>query len=157
VKQSGGYLLLEPAERRGARFTIYLPLAEELRPTSPEDAAEAPLILLAEDETLLRVSARRGLEGAGFRVLATADAASAREAFRQNPDVAALVSDIRMPGDDGIALARSLREERPGLPILFVSGYADLEERDALQDLRADFLAKPFRLSDLKRAVDALV
>lgn len=157
VKQSGGYLLLEPAERRGARFTIYLPLAEELGPTSPEDAAEAPLILLAEDDTLLRVSARRGLEGAGFRVLATADAASAREAFRQNPDVAALVSDIRMPGVDGIALARSLREERPGLPVLFVSGYADLEERDALQDLRADFLAKPFRLSDLKRAVDALV
>jgi two-component system cell cycle sensor histidine kinase/response regulator CckA len=157
IKQSGGFLLLEPSDRRGARFTIYLPLAEELSAAAPGSGKEGPLILLAEDETLLRVSTRRGLEGAGFRVLATADAESARTAFRLNPDVAALVSDLRMPGDDGIALARTLRQSRPNLPVLFVSGYADMAERDALQGLDAGFLPKPFRLSDLRRAVEAMV
>jgi two-component system cell cycle sensor histidine kinase/response regulator CckA len=157
VKQSGGFLLLEPSDRRGARFAIYLPLAEDLPETLSAGQKDAPLILLAEDETLLRVSTRRGLEGAGFRVIATADADGARDAFRLNPEVAALVSDLRMPGDDGIALARSLRERRPDLPILFVSGYADLGERDALEGLDAGFLPKPFRLAELRRAVEAMV
>jgi two-component system cell cycle sensor histidine kinase/response regulator CckA len=157
VKQSGGFLLLEPSERRGARFTIYLPLAEDLSAAEPAEAAEPPLILLAEDETLLRLSTRRGLEGAGFRVLATADADTAEDAFHRHPGIAALVTDIRMPGEDGIALARTLRAVRPDLPVLFISGYADQTERDALRGLDAAFLAKPFRLSDLKQAVEALV
>lgn len=159
VKQSGGFLLLDEDVRRGARFTVYLPLA----PATPGEtiaapAAETPpLILLAEDEELLRASARRGLEGAGYKVIAVPDAEHALEAFAAHPSVRLLVSDIRMPGTDGVALARRLKAERPELPVLLMSGYADAAARASLEGLDAGFLAKPFRLAELKASVAAMM
>ncbi len=157
VKQSGGFLLLDDAPRRGARFTVYLPaVAGEQEQASAAPAAR-PLILLAEDEELLRTCTRRGLEQAGYAVIAVDGGEAAEAAFGANPEVSALVSDVRMPGVDGVELARRLRARRPGLPVLLVSGYADASARDALGGLGVAFLAKPFRLADLRRCVDALV
>ncbi|WP_448582365.1 ATP-binding protein [Thermaurantiacus sp.] len=155
IKQSGGFLLLDDAPRRGARFTIYLPVARN----ESDHAAPSgqPLLLLAEDEELLRSCARRGLEQAGYDVIAVADGAQAEAAFAANPAICALVSDVRMPGVDGVELARRLRARRPGLPVLLVSGYADASAREALGGLDVAFLAKPFRLADLERSVAALV
>lgn len=158
VKQSGGFLLLDPDLRRGARFCVYLPLAPaEARRDAPHDRTISPLILLAEDEELLRVCARRGLEGAGYQVIAVPDAEQALDAFTCNPGVRLLVSDIRMPGIDGVTLARRLREGRPDLPILLMSGYADAEARASLEGLDAAFLAKPFRLAELRASVAAIM
>ncbi len=157
VKQSGGFLLLDHSPRRGARFTVYLPAP----PVEPGHAAAAPavkpLILLAEDEDLLRTCARRGLEQAGYAVIAVDGGEAAEAAFSAHPEVSALVSDVRMPGVDGVELARRLRARRPGLPVLLVSGYADATARDALGGLDVAFLAKPFRLADLQRSVEGLV
>lgn len=159
VKQSGGFLLLDSDVRRGARFSVYLPLA-------PDDAgvlAEKPglsrsaLILLAEDEQLLRACARRGLEAAGYDVIDVPDAEQALQAFLDHPDIRMLVSDIRMPGDDGITLAHRLRLERPDLPILLMSGYADAAARASIEGLDAAFLAKPFRLSELRSSVASMM
>lgn len=158
VKQSGGFLLLDPNTRRGARFTVYLPAAPAEAPRIPAPAAaDAPLILLAEDEELLRACARRGLESAGYQVIAVGGGEAALEAFAANPRVSAVVSDIRMPGLDGVELVRRLRGARPDIPVLLVSGYADAAERDALAGMDVRFLPKPFRLADLTRSVEALV
>ncbi len=159
VKQSGGFLLLDPDVRRGARFSVYLPVASddaglgEERPGAPRSA----LILLAEDEELLRACARRGLEAAGYGVIAVPDAEQALQAFSDHPDIRMLVSDIRMPGDDGVTLAHRLRVERPDLPILLMSGYADAAARASLEGLEAAFLAKPFRLSELRASVASMM
>lgn len=159
VKQSGGFLLLDPDVSAGARFVIFLPLATtgpEDRPRPPADA-DAPVILLAEDEETLRNCARRGLESAGYRVIAVPDGAKAEEAFVNHPEVRLLVSDVRMPGTDGVTLARRLRRRRPDLPVLLMSGYADAAERASLADLDVAFLPKPFRLADLRSSVANLL
>jgi two-component system cell cycle sensor histidine kinase/response regulator CckA len=157
VKQSGGFLLLDAEHPRGARFTVYLPAADARDEGDRPCRTSAPIILLAEDEDLLRACARRGLESAGYSVIAVDGGEAAVSAFAANPGVSALVSDIRMPGLDGVGLARRLREARPGLPVLLVSGYADGAERKALVGLDVAFLPKPYRLADLTASVAALV
>lgn len=157
VKQSGGFLLLDDAPRRGACFTVYLPALPPEPAREDQGPVARPLILLAEDEELLRTCARRGLEQAGYTVIAVEGGEAAEAAFARHPEVRALVSDVRMPGLDGIALARRLRARRPGLPVLLVSGYADAGAREALEGLDVTFLPKPYRLADLRRSLESLV
>lgn len=157
VKQSGGFLLHDRSEMGGARFTIYLPeVAADLpRPGRPAGGG-AQVILLAEDDILLRMSAARGLERLGFRVAQAADAESALKRLEaERPSL--LVSDIRLPGIDGIALARTARAAHPELPVLLISGYADDGARAALERLDMGFLAKPFTLKTLGERVRELL
>lgn len=157
VKQSGGYLLLDRSVLGGARFTIYLPEAGR----SHEYARAAQVrggqtILLVEDDLLLRMSAARGLERQGYRVRQAADGEAAMARMgAERPSL--LLSDIRMPGLDGIELARRARTLHPGLPILLVSGYADEGERAAVPELDVGFLQKPFTLKTLGERIRELV
>jgi CheY-like chemotaxis protein len=66
-----------------------------------------------------------------------------------------LVTDLRMPGMDGRELARQIREKKPGLPVLFISGWSP-ETPDAGLEAGTHLLAKPFRLAELYRALDQL-
>jgi CheY-like chemotaxis protein len=66
------------------------------------------------------------------------------------------VSDIRMPGMDGIELARRARCAHPGLPVLLVTGYADAEARAAVAELDVGFLPKPFTLKSLAERIEGL-
>ncbi len=159
VKQSGGYLLLDNGPLGGARFTIYLPDEGKARQPAVVRQAplQAPMLLLAEDESLLRLSAARALETAGFRVVQAASGEEALARFAEHPEIAALVSDIRLGGMDGIALAQALRAERPELPVLLISGYADAAAREAVAALDFAFLAKPFGLQALTEEIDALL
>lgn len=114
-------------------------------------------ILIVDDETRYRDLYTQVLTAAGFETQA---AASAEEAFRsiQNNAPALVVSDVRMPGADGIQLLRMARERHPALPFLLVTAYADV--RDAVKALKlgaVDYLAKPLDLDELLAAVrDAL-
>src|SRR5579884_1577077 len=81
-------------------------------------------ILLAEDEDGVRAFVRQVLEQAGYAVLPTADADEAERVFRHDPDrVGLLLTDVVMPGRTGPELAAALRSVRPGLRVLFMSGY----------------------------------
>jgi CheY-like chemotaxis protein len=117
-------------------------------------------ILLAEDEEALRAFVVRALMQDGHDVVATADGGEALDALtREQGRFDLLLTDIRMPVMDGIALALAAARDWPELMILLMTGYADQRERaHGLDALIHDVIAKPFSLSDIRKAVaEALV
>jgi CheY-like chemotaxis protein len=114
-------------------------------------------ILLAEDEEPLRLLLCRALSEAGHAVLAAADGAEALELLtRERGQVDLLLTDIKMPVMDGIALALSAARDYPDLPILLMTGYADQRERaQGLDALIRAVVAKPFTVEEIRRAVQA--
>jgi PAS domain S-box-containing protein len=164
VEQSGGTIAAESSPGRGTTVRIRLPYAE------PEpEAAEAPArearrahsgtVLLVEDEPAVRRIATLALRRAGHRVLEATDAHEAlRIAEAGAEEVDLLVTDVVMPGMGGRALAARLRERRPELPVLFVSGYTEDEAlRREIEALRAAFLPKPFTPEKLRAKVEELL
>ena len=110
-------------------------------------------ILLAEDDTSLRTFLARALKKAGHEVLAVGDGDDALDAVRrQSFDL--LLSDIVMPGLDGIELSRRARTMRPEMRIMFITGFAAvaLNERNGAP-AGAQVLSKPFHLKDLVEQV----
>lgn len=114
-------------------------------------------IIVADDEELVRGFVRRGLELAGHEVQTADDGAQALETVRALAGrVDLLVSDIKMPVMDGIALALIMARDWPGVPVLLMTGYADQRERaSGLETLIAGLLTKPFTLEELQAAAGA--
>jgi PAS domain S-box-containing protein len=161
VRQNGWHISLRSGAEAGTTFTIYLPAAASDAPPQPappppaEDApraARGQTVLLAEDETLIRVVAARALRARGYQVIEAGDGQDALEQAKKHAGpLHALVTDVGMPRIGGIELARRLREDAPGLPVLFCTGYGE----EAVQGERV--VRKPFRPADLAAAVDALL
>ena len=114
-------------------------------------------ILLAEDEETVRSLVVRALEMDRHIVTATADGAAALEALAEaKGDFDLLLSDIKMPIMDGIALALAAARDFPDVKILLMTGYADQRERaSGLEGLVHGIIAKPFTVADLRFAVAA--
>jgi CheY-like chemotaxis protein len=112
-------------------------------------------ILLAEDEEALRAFVARALAHDGHDVVATTDGGEALDVLtREQGKFDLLLTDIRMPVMDGIALALSAARDHPELTILLMTGYADQRERaHGLDALIHDVIAKPFALDDIRKAV----
>jgi CheY-like chemotaxis protein len=112
-------------------------------------------ILIAEDEDALRALTARGLVSAGHEVLTAADGGEALECLvREQGRFDLLLTDIKMPVMDGIALALSVARDFPDLTILLMTGYADQRERATnLSALIHDVVAKPFSLAEIREAV----
>jgi len=160
ARQSGGALALESERGRGTRASLYLPCVDAVTgtgttsspPAPPESSGARLRILLVEDEGRVRRLAARSLRAAGYEVMEAEDGAQARErAAALGESFDALVSDVVMPNLSGPALARSLREERPYLPVVLMSGYPDAEDRPIPDDVV--FLLKPFGPEQLCEAV----
>lgn len=166
IKQTGGFIFVESMVGRGTTFTILLPVHGEQAvkvpaesapavPEVPKDLTGHGVILLVEDETPVRSFAARALTLRGYTVI---EAACAEEALDklQDPDlhIDLFVSDVIMPGMDGPSWVKVARETRPGVGVVFVSGYAeDVFENGEISILNATFLPKPFTLSDLMETV----
>jgi two-component system cell cycle sensor histidine kinase/response regulator CckA len=164
VKQSGGFIFADSKLGKGARFTIYLPVhqVEEsdgvgAPPPLPEPAKElwgTGTILLVEDEPMVRVVAERALVRHGYKVLTANNGEEALEILsRADEDIALLVSDVVMPLMDGPTMVREARKDYPGLPILFMSGYAEEQLRKSIDLPNVAFLPKPFSVQELAEAV----
>ncbi len=167
VAQSGGHITVESTPGQGTCFRIYLPRHEGEMPAEPPLAAPAaaPLpsvvapaaagrpLLLVEDEAPLRRLAERALTRAGHAVIVAEDAEDALEQMAGADQPAALVSDVSMPGLDGLALARTLRQRWPALPVLLLSGYAASTIGTDLESEGIVFVAKPYAPADLLAAV----
>ncbi len=106
-------------------------------------------ILLAEDEAMLRVIAVEMLEDAGFKVFEAGDGLEALELLKANPEIALLVSDVKMPRMDGYALVEAGRMVKPGLKVLLMTGYAQEPPLAMLRGGDIQILYKPFNLERL--------
>lgn len=114
------------------------------------------VVLVVEDEALVRLVAAEELLDAGFRVIEAHDADEALALLGARPDCAALVTDVRMPGAmDGIALAQRVARERPHMRIVVVSGHATPSA--AALPPGATFLAKPYLGTQLRQALAGLL
>ena len=112
-------------------------------------------ILLAEDEDALRGFIVRALTEEGHEVVSVADGVSALDALAHDRGrIQLLLTDVRMPVMDGIALALNAARERPELAILLMTGYADQRERaHDIDPLIHDVIPKPFSVAELRAAV----
>ncbi len=162
VEQSGGQIEVDSKPGSGTIFKIYFPAVHEIiRETqSRNDIEAAPAVnretlLLVEDEDSLRQAAVHALRDQGYKVL---DVRNGTEAIRlcQNgrEHVHLLITDVVMPQMDGRELAAHVTRLLPETKILYISGYAKgaILDKGALEP-NSEFLAKPFRLSELLQKV----
>jgi CheY-like chemotaxis protein len=160
VKQADGYIDVQSRLGRGSVVSAYLPAFEGAASAAqvehsaiPANRGGSETILLVEDEPAVRLFAQRVLQQHGYRVLAFGDPVVALDAAIRDPtSYDALVTDVIMPVLSGPTLAERITATRPGLPVLFMSGY----EAGALPAGAPPPLAKPFSSRDLADAVGAL-
>jgi CheY-like chemotaxis protein len=155
VKQWRGHVEFESESGKGTDFRVWLPAhdgpADSLRETArPAPAPGRETVLLAEDEPQVRRLIHTVLEQAGYTVLVAENGEHALRVARSTPHIDLLVSDVRMPQLGGVELARRLRAIWPGLKVLLMSGYPDIEAVTAQDSGTGHGLfAKPFGTSEL--------
>ncbi|WP_135466965.1 hybrid sensor histidine kinase/response regulator [Crenalkalicoccus roseus] len=156
--QSGGRLVIESEPGRGTTVALWLPVAEAATSAGPPPgpAAESPpppagrrTILLVDDDPLIQAGTAAMLEDLGHDVRLAGSGLAALEALAAGP-VELVLTDYAMPGMNGLDLARRIRERYPALPVVIVTGYADLPGEAAAEFPR---LAKPYRQEDLAAAI----
>lgn len=120
---------------------------------SPQDA----VVLVVDDERAVAEQLAEGLEASGFRTRLAHMAAEALDMVRRSPEIAVVVSDIRMPGGDGLQLARDIQAQRPeaqAVEVVVITGHATIDDAaSAVRSRVSDFLRKPFRLMTAVQAV----
>jgi CheY-like chemotaxis protein len=160
VKQSGGYVWVYSEPGHGATFKIYLPrieeagaapLAREPSETRALPRGSSEMVLLVEDERGVRELAREYLETSGYRVIEAENGHVALElaAMHAGP-IDVLVTDVVMPGIGGRELAERVTQIRPGIKILYMTGYTDRAiVHHGILETDAVLLQKPFTLGTL--------
>jgi signal transduction histidine kinase/CheY-like chemotaxis protein len=161
VKQSGGHVAIRTAPNEGTTVAIYLPRFMGTEPPAEDMAADsAPLplgsltVLVVEDEPGVRRNSTEALRELGHTVLEAPDPAAALRLLDAHPEASLLFTDVVLPQIDGAQLAAEARRRRPGLPVLFTSGYTGDNTPDgagaAIQlDPGSLLLPKPFTLEEL--------
>ena len=165
VEQAGGHINVSNAAAGGAVFRIFLPeaaeaeLAEtpvvEIKMKTPRDLSGAGRILFVEDEAAVRGIAARLLRQRGYEVIEAEDGEQALELAELHAGtIDMMISDVIMPGLDGPALLKKARPFLGDAPVLFISGYAESDFSDLLQDeVGVSFLPKPLDIKTLAERV----
>jgi len=160
VKQSGGHVWVYSEPGRGTAFKIYLPRVTEAvegvgAAAAPATVQGTETLLVVENEAPLRELTRRMLEAKGYTVLTAATPTDALALVERHAGPIHLaVNDVILPGMDGPELARRLDKARPGLRVLFVSGYAnEAIVHQGVLDPGVAYLPKPFTAEALARKV----
>jgi len=163
VQQFGGHIWVYSEPGLGTTFKVYLPRVDAVPepPTAPVTPPPGSrdrgheTILIVEDEGQVRQLAERALLRGGYRVLTAANGEGALEAVRTHEGpIDLVISDVVMPGMGGRLLMEELRQARPGLRMLFTSGYTPDEViRRGVATSEMPFLPKPFGIAELTRKV----
>jgi CheY-like chemotaxis protein len=164
IKQSGGNMEVYSEQGRGTSFKVYLPRSVErvdsessARPiTTPNGRAR---VLLVDDDPHVSAAARRALERAGYVVITAGNGVEGlRVAAEHNGTLDLLITDLVMPEMGGRELARRIVAERPGIRVLYTSGYtAQAMNQQAILEPGDAFLGKPFTPDALLRRVDEIL
>ncbi len=170
VKQSGGFIFADNiadagGRTTGARFTIYFPVHHGEAPRrreTPElvessDWSVGGRILLVEDEDMVRIVAERALSRAGYEITACPGGEEGLAVITGGGEFDLVVSDVVMPGMDGPAMVRAIRELRPEIPVLFMSGYAEENLRSEIDIPDMHFIAKPFSVAAIGDKVGSVM
>jgi CheY-like chemotaxis protein len=159
-----GFVELETLLGKGTTFRIYLPAAKpsvvdgvRVRLPSAEQGHQE-LILLVDDEELIRDTASSTLTNAGYQVVSTSDGVKAAELFAsRSTEFELVITDLDMPNMDGESLARIIRLSRPALSILAMSGLSSGDTRQTPPAFATAFLSKPFTAEMLLNEVGRLL
>jgi PAS domain S-box-containing protein len=152
VSRLGGSVSVYSEVGIGTSFKVYLPAAAPEAEAEAQAEAARPAvstggetILVVEDAAGLRSLSQRILRRRGYRVLAAANAVEAEQIFAAHPEIALVLSDVVMPGASGTELAERLRQQRPDVKVVFMSGYTeDAIVQHGVLKTGVDFLHKPF-------------
>ncbi len=164
VKQSGGHVRIYSEPGLGTVVSIYLPRLKSDDRQSEEEHNEAlatgeqgETILVVEDDDDVRSYVCDVLRGLHYNVLSAPGAQGALSLLQHNKNISLLLSDVVMPGVDGLAIARRAREIRPGLPVMLMTGYPrSTILHQGLED-DVSVVQKPVTESDLARSVRNLL
>jgi CheY-like chemotaxis protein len=165
IKQHDGYIKVYSEPGHGAAFNIYLPLNEAAVASARTLVGDDPVmgghetILIAEDDPDLRTLIRITLESFGYQVLVAQDGEEAIARFRGNRErISLALLDVIMPKQNGKEVAEAIRKDRPGIKILFTSGYTmNIFKNDELTAAGFDFIHKPFQSKHLLLKVRELL
>ncbi|MFM1941100.1 MAG: hypothetical protein RI897_82 [Verrucomicrobiota bacterium] len=162
VKAHAGCVTVDSCLHKGTTFRVFLPLAakpvvsadvlDPIRALPPDQHGS---VLMVDDETALRLACVAGLRRQGWSVLEAEDGPSALRLFQKHQnELACVVCDLTMPGLSGWDVLESVRQMRPGIPFILISGYG---ESQAMTDERAEkpsrFLSKPFSVAALGQCI----
>ncbi|MBW1877992.1 MAG: response regulator [Deltaproteobacteria bacterium] len=161
VSQSGGFLDVHSEAGKGTTFQVYFPHSSDLladaiptQPEMPQLVEGQGTVLVVEDEPDLLRIARLILEHSGYRVLSAANAEAALEMVEEGAHPDLLLTDVVLPGRNGVELAQQLLEVLPELRVLYTSGYArDVIGNNRVLHGNTQFLQKPYRPSQLTEEI----
>ncbi len=161
ARQSGGDVSIESQPGQGTTVTLHLPRAPDIASDAPAPrlapAGAEPdkrVLLLVDDDPAVRETAAELLRSLGYTVIEAGGGWDALDCLRDAPQIALLLTDVVMPDMNGPTLAEAARAMRPGLPVVFMSGYSELAgiaDGAALGPL----VRKPFRPSEMTDQIAA--
>jgi CheY-like chemotaxis protein len=168
IRQSGGFVRLESEPGKGTSVHLFLPRQEPLA-AMPEEAQAIPrtdplatelggaTVLVVEDEAGIRTQIVEALQDLGCTVLEAEDGTRGLQEVRSPGPIDLLITDIGLPGLNGRQLADSARMSRPGLPVLFITGYAGTALDGSPLTAGMEIMHKPFTIDRLAARASALL
>ena len=163
VKQSGGHVRIDSEPGLGTSVRLYLPRhaiqAEPAAPSAgPRPRGAGETVLVVEDDEAVRMVVVDVLEDLGYRALEAGDATQALPLLEGRERIDLLVTDVGLPGMNGRQLAEIARQHRPGLKVLFATGYAEgAVVRSGFLDEGMEMITKPFLIDVLAERLRALL
>ncbi|MHA6640272.1 hybrid sensor histidine kinase/response regulator [Stutzerimonas frequens] len=161
TRQAGGHVQIASEPGKGTQVSLYLPVfdsqPEAIPLTSevhgPLRARQGETVLVVEDDPAVRLLVLDVLQMLGYQALEAADGNAAVRILENTPDIDLLVTDVGLPGMNGRQLADIARQQRAGLPVLFMTGYARQAASSDFLEPGMDMISKPFNLDALAKRV----
>jgi CheY-like chemotaxis protein len=165
ARQSNGHVTIDSNVGQGTSVRLYLPrhhgdidAGRTSAAKAAEHAATGETVLVVEDEPVVRGVILEMLGEQGYRTLEAVDGPAGLKILRGDARVDLLVTDVGLPGMNGRQLADQARETRPGLKVLFITGYAEsVAKADGFLQPGMEMITKPFDLENLSQRIRAMI